>query len=230
MGLRLLKRFDAPPDWYRYVVPQTGYAIRSLDRDTWVAETKNYLRINSLPIQDDLVEQMEDQCCQFLPPGWCQYTDGGQPSDFIDTRLTVDDVLRGTMALAEIMARRAAYVVVPDMTPFVPQELAESRAATCASCYAKVQLSGCISCVGYTGKVDSVIGNRHTRSDASLETSSCAICKCSAKAQVHVKTEILAKGVDAAMLERFQKIPHCWKGIEVQQYLTEQAQAATPAP
>lgn len=226
--LRFNQRPDAPPDGFRYMVPQTGHVIRGLDRDTWLMEIKNHLRMNSIPIPDDLLEQAEDQCCKLMPPGWCHYTDGSQPQDFIDQRLTVDDVLRGTFAMGEIMARRAAALLVPSWSPFVDQELAESRAQTCSSCYAKVPVQGCLSCLEFTGKVGAIIGDRHTRADATLEIHACGICKCSAKAQVHVKAEILARGVDDAMLAKFALIPHCWKGKEISA-LTEDTETSSPA-
>lgn len=217
MGLRLNKRSDAPPDGLRYMVPETGQVIRSLDKDTWLLEIKNHLRMNSIPIPDDLAERAEHQCCQTLPPGWCRYSEGGEPSDYIDVRLGLDDVLRGTAVLSEIMARRVAALVNPDWSPFVDQATAEARAAICAACYAKVPVQGCLSCREFTAAAGKVVGSRTTKADASLEIHACAICKCAAKSQVHIRGEILARGVDDAMLKRFQGVPHCWKTAAIEE-------------
>ena len=217
MGLRLDKRSDAPPDWYRFTVPATGKVISALDPDTWISEIKNYYRINNIPIPDDLREIAEDQICQLLPPGWCHYSDGGQPSDYIDTRLGIDDVLRGTAALGEVVARRLASVLVPGWSPFVSQEEAESRAATCAACYVKTPVAGCLACREFSGAIGLVIGDRKTKADPQIEFASCAICKCSAKVQVHVKGDILARNVDDAMLAKFKRVEFCWKWRAIEQ-------------
>jgi len=231
MGLRLNKRSDSPPDWFRFTVPETGHVIRSLDVDTWMLEIKNYYRVNSIPVPDNLREIAEDQVCQLLPPGWCHYSDGGAPADYIDTRLGIDDVLRGTAVVSEIIARRIAAVLSPDWSPFVTQEEAEARAATCAACYVKVPVQGCLSCREFSGAVGAVIGNRKTKSDPQLEFHSCAICKCSAKAHVWVKGEVLGIGMSDEMLASFDKIPHCWKAQAIREArLTSENEQSSPAP
>lgn len=227
MSLRLIKRADSPG--LTYVNPETGHKQFAWDMKTLMLLVEKYRRDNGfLPVER---EQVEDQICQMLPPGWCEYTTGGQPNDFVDVRIGKDDVLRGTRVLSEIAVRRAASVLVPSWTPFVEQEEAERRAAICAACYAKVSVEGCVSCDDYIPVISAVIGDRTTKADAQLGIAACAICKCAARAHVHVKADVLSRGVDDAMLAKFKLVEPCWKWRVIEEYrLTESAPTDSPTP
>ncbi len=217
MSLLLNKRADSPGLIYTHA--ETGHKQHAWDINTLMGLIKKYRVDNSFtPVSQ---EDVEEQICQTLPPDWCHYSTGGAPTDFIDLQLTPDDVIRGTAALGEIAARRAASMLVPSWTPFVEQEEAERRAAICAGCYAKTTLSGCRSCDGFVAAIKTLIGGRQTKADNVLAAHACAVCKCSASAQVHVKAEILAKGVDEKMMAKYSQIEHCWKFKELQALTTE---------
>jgi len=220
MSLRLIKRADSPG--LNYVHPETGQKHFAWDMTTLFKLVTDYRTVNNLPVVDR--ETVEDQVCQTLGGDWCQHSSGGKPQDFIDLRLTPEDVLRGTMALGEIAARRAASALIPSWSPFVDQETAEARAATCATCYAKAPLTGCRSCDGFVATVQGVIGDRHTKSDHLLVAQACGICKCAASVQVHIKDEILARGIDDAMRAKFAQVGHCWKNS-----LTNNPEQSSPA-
>jgi hypothetical protein len=219
--LRIKKRPDSPPGGFIYA-HETGHRSQAWDKETMLRLAKDYRRVNNLPIPDDFEEQAIHQLCTTLPPDWCEYSQGGSPADFIDVRLTMADVLRGTLALAEVLARRIGAFFVPGFSPYVLQEEAEARAATCSACYVKVQIEGCASCSELFPIISRIIGDKKTKSDHALLSKACAICKCSAVAQVHLKPEILARNVTDTQLAQFSQIPHCWKFSAVQSVRAKQ--------
>lgn len=89
---------------------------------------------------------------------------------------------------------------------FVPQEEAEDRAETCASCEHNQPAddAGCLGCFGLASRVMTIIGDRRTRVDSALNF--CNICGCSCAVQAFVPMEVLAR---VHKLEEFP--PHCWK-------------------
>lgn len=203
--LRVKKTSECPPDGWRFVHPETGYVSRGFDPYGWMEDIKKHRKDNGLPIYDDMRERAEDQLCRTLPVGWCHYSDGSLPSDYIDVRVTLADVLNGTAVFAAAVAQGF---------PLVEQSVAEERAATCAACPANVGIQGCRSCVGFAEKIAAVIGARKTRADQFLEQRSCAWCKCSSKAQVWVPIDILAAGVSDELLVK-NSLEHCWKKNEI---------------
>lgn len=211
MSLRLNKSTEAPPDGFRFT-HQTGYVSRALDPYSWMEDIKRHYRDNHIPIPDNLQEIAEDQLCRTLPPGRCHFSDGSSPTDYIDVRVTLTDVLNGTKVFAAAVAQGF---------PLVEQSVAEERGAICAACPANVGIQGCRSCVGFAEKIAEVIGARKTRSDQFLEQRSCAWCKCSTKAQIWVPMDVLAKGITPEMMGR--ALPHCWKANGYKA-LTEAAQ------
>lgn len=199
--LRVKKTTECPPDGWRYVHPETGYMSKAIDPYAWMEDIKRHRRDNKLPIYDDMRARAEDQLCKTLPVGWCHYSDGSLPADYIDVRVTLTDVLNGTKVFASFVAAGM---------PLVDQSVAEERGAICAACPANVGIQGCRSCVGFAEKVAEVIGANKTRADALLEQRSCAWCKCSSKAQIWLPIEVLADGVSDELLSR-NSFEHCWK-------------------
>lgn len=210
MSLRLNKTTECPPDLYRFS-HESGYVSRSFDPYSWMEDIKRHRRDNKLPIPDNMREIAEDQLCRTLPPGWCRYSDGSSPLDYIDVRVGLPEVLVGTFALG-----------VSAITGLVPQEVAEERASICAACPANVGIQGCRSCVGFAEKIAGVIGARKTRADQFLEQRSCAWCKCSSKAQVWVPIEVLSVTVSDELLAK-NTFSHCWKANQIRE-LRVQAQ------
>lgn len=195
------KTTQCPPDRYRFV-HSTGYVSRALDPYSWMQDILKHRRDNSLPIPDNMQAIAEDQLCRTLPPGWCSYSDtGATPSDYIDIRVDLHDMLNATKVFGSF--------VLAGM-PLVEPSVAEERGRICSACPANVGISGCSPCVGMAEAVAEVVGASKTSADALLENRSCAWCKCSSKAQIWVPIEILAKGVDDALLAR-NTFEHCWK-------------------
>src|SRR5689334_3454366 len=72
-------RGPCPPEGYRWVDPVDGWISHAWDYRTWVEQAVMHLRANGREIPDDLGEQMQEQLCLLLPPGWCLYDDPNRP-------------------------------------------------------------------------------------------------------------------------------------------------------
>lgn len=207
--LRLLQHTECCPDKWRFTVPQSGHTVRCFSWDGLLTQIKDYCRDNGFPVPT--VEDVEHQLCQILPPGWCAYEDGSAPAWYLDARISLDDVINGTKALGALMAAAIAAAFGGEK-PTVSQELAESRASTCARCYMNVNIPGCLPCVGFANIVAEVASGITTPADPFLKA--CLVCKCANEAQTRVKAEILSNGVPDEMLPKFPEF--CWKKIEIE--------------
>lgn len=202
--LRLIPRIETPPDDFRYVFPQDGVLIRAIERKNWFEKIADHYRMNNYERPEDWKEQAEAQLCSSMPPGWCKYEDGGEPKAFINRRFNFGDAVNGTNVLIEFVAQGA---------PLVPQELAESRARTCAACFALMQIPGCTSCSKFADMVARVSGARKTKADPILDSKACGVCACSAQANVWIPVEVSKAGVTQEMMDLFPS--HCWKKQEI---------------
>lgn len=191
-----------PPDRYRFTFPG-GHVEKADDRNEWFRAIARFAKDNDITLPEDWQEQAEDQLCRVLPPGWCRYEDGTVPGTFIDVRMTVDDLERGTGILVELATH-------PD--PLVDQAEAERRARICAACVANVEVSGCFSCKQIVDFIFRVKGARKTEADSALR--SCGVCKCSNRAQVWVKPELLEKRITPEHREQYALLSHCWKNFD----------------
>lgn len=203
LKLKPIACIETPPDKLRYKFWQDGHTITAMDCDTWFLHIEKHYKDNEYPMPIDWKEQVENQLCQSLPPGWCEYESGGDPQAFIDARMTMDDIINGTNVLVEFVAQGA---------PLVDQKLADSRARTCAACYANISAGGCATCKGLAYLVDAVAGTHKTVADGELQGKSCGVCKCLSRAHVWLTIEILSKGITPEMETLWPD--HCWKKNE----------------
>lgn len=188
-----------PSDNFRFTHVDGHVTLRS-DPAAWYDEIAKQERDNGRELATDWKEQAQDQLCRILPPGFCTYDDGSTQSAYINLRMTRDDYMNGMSALAHVAL---------DSDPFVSKEEADSRARTCAACPANVPIEGCQPCLNMVGLIMNIKGSATTEADPLLKA--CGICHCSNKAQVHVKSELLAKGVTEEQKRQFSLIEYCWK-------------------
>ena len=184
-------RGACPPDGYRWVDPLDGWISHAWDYGTWVEQAVKHYRVNERAVPDDLGEQMQEQLCLTLPPGWCNYDDPNRPR--VNPSLDWNDVQRGIATFGRWIAQGAK---------FADQAEAERRAAICTRCYLNVQVSECAAC---QAMVQEVVRNRSTRSDYALRA--CAVCKCMLRAKVHFPTNILDRE-NASVQQMYPG--HCW--------------------
>lgn len=196
-------RNSVPPDNLRFQHVD-GHQSVACDVATWYAKIEKHEKDNGRELAPDWKEAAQDQLCRILPPGWCSYDNGEVPSTFVNVRIGRDEFLRGMKVLTAIAV---------DDNPIVPQELAESRAKTCASCPANVNIDGCSACSGIANIIASIKGANRTEADPLLKA--CAACGCSNKSQVHIRADLLRKGVDEKQMTELRSIPWCWKAKEI---------------
>lgn len=171
--MQLLSYREVPPGYYRYVPPETGVEITAWDADAWVRKAREHLQANNIPVPIDLQAQMEDQLCQVLPPGWCQFDDPSRPR--VDTRLSWGDVEAASSTFGGW---------VSEGRPLVEQTEAERRAKICANCYLNTRATGCgMSCRALLRTLFGLLTSRKTSVDDRLQ--SCAACKCLLRLKVH---------------------------------------------
>lgn len=204
--LKLISRRETPPDKYRYKFKEDGHTVSSFSYDGWLTQIENHRRFNGYEAPTDWVAEAEDQLCRLLPAGWCVQDTGAPPDFYLETRVTMEDVLNGTKVLASFTMQGM---------PLVDREVAEERGKTCAGCYAAIPIPGCSPCVGLASLIADIAGADPLTSDPHLELKSCAVCKCSARAQVWLPAELLSKGVPDEMLPKFPAF--CWKRREIEQ-------------
>lgn len=195
---------ECPPDQFRYKFRQDGYTVKCFDYGGWLARIKDHCHINGYPLVDTF--DAEDQLCRLLPPGWCQQETGEAPEWFIDARLTMGDVIRGTTVLASFVAQGM---------PLVEKEVAAERGKICAGCPFAINVAGCGPCVGLSNIISEVAGSDPLPSDSALGNKSCAICKCAARAQIWLPAELLARGVTDEQMRQFPS--WCWKKAEIEE-------------
>jgi hypothetical protein len=198
--LRLKPTDVVPPDEFRFVVPEDGVVIRRNNYQGWLAAIEQHYRDNNYALPENWRAISEDQLCRILPPGWCVHDDGTEPTRFINRRFSFDDALNGTKVLIEFVKQGA---------PLVSQEEAEARGATCAACYACLPIPGCSSCKAFANYVAEVAGARSTKADPILDSRACAVCGCSAIANLWIPVEVSQAGVTDEMMELFPVF--CWK-------------------
>lgn len=197
---------------YRYTFKEDGARVEGGNYDAWIARIRAHYERNNYPMPEDWKEQAEDQLCRLLPEGLCTYPDGSKPEFFVNLQFNLHDAIHGTQVLGRWIASGF---------DLVPQEVAEERGRTCASCYANVHLPGCGSCLGFANHVAQVVGvDKKLKSDPYLEGRSCAYCHCSSRANAWVPVEISKVGVSPEALEAMPS--WCWKKRDIA-LLTENA-------
>ena len=195
-----------PPDGFSVTFSEDGFVAKATDLTTLFDRVLKHYQDNDYPIPESWKEDAIDQACRLMPPGFCRYEDGNIPDTYINTRIRVEDVANATRVFISWTMGGLNTVEI---------SLAESRAKTCASCYANIPVEGCAPCFGLINIVADVTGNKGTEADGLLKN--CAICHCLNRAQVWVPIEHLAKGVTDQMMKEFKMVPFCWKWQEIEE-------------
>lgn len=198
---------ECPPDQFRYKFREDGVIVKCFDYGGWLQRIRDHRQFNGYPEPPDWKQEAEDQLCRLLPPGWCRQETGELPAWYLNSRLGIEDVLRGTRVLASFIANGA---------PIVPKEEAARRSTICARCPFAASVEGCGVCAGLSNVIVEVVGAQTLPSDSVLENKSCLICKCSARAQAWVPVEFLERGVTDEMMRQFPD--WCWKKEAVEQF------------
>lgn len=190
-----------PPGMWRFKVAQTGHWLRDFYAYNDLEDAaRAYYKANALPFPSDFRQQLVDQMCDTLPPGWCK--NGGRLAD-VGAAFSHEfqRVLQGTATLVNwFLAGREK----------VPSVEAERRAIICATCIFNRAPQGCTACnVGAVTKlVQQVVGGVPTSQDAKLLA--CQICGCDLKAKVWLPLAVLQRHIPAKQQEQF---PPAYRGF-----------------
>lgn len=180
-----------PPDGFRYVFPTDGWVCHAWTYVDWVQAAKDHLYANGEPVPDSLAQDMEEQLCLTLPPGWCNYDDPNRPR--VSTSMDWNAIQNGVSTMARWVEGGMQFVV---------KEEAERRALICSRCYLNVNVTGCAAC---HAAVAQLVRGVSTKYDFALKA--CAACKCLLRAKVHFPMEVLDKE-NAAVQQLYPD--HCW--------------------
>ena len=191
-----------PPDGFRYVFPEDGWVCHAWSYNDWIALAKAHLQANNQQVPQELEVIMQDQLCQSLPPGWCNYDNDQRPR--ASTSLGWGDVLVGIKTFSEWISKGAQ---------FVSQEEADRRALVCSRCYLNVNVTGCSSC---QKMVEEVVRGQKTKYDFALKA--CGVCMCFLRAKVHFPLEILENNATEHSRAVYPQISWCWLNKNSENY------------
>lgn len=198
--LRVLRPDETPPDGWRYVHPETGYTSRAMDPWTWMEDIKKHRDGNNLP--PVAYEDAANQMCLSMPPGVCEhYGSEVNGHKAVSTRLTWSDIATGIKAYVAL--------VFTGEKP-VEREEADRRANICSSCYLRVDVQGCGSCIRMA---DALLGQewaaRKTSYDNYIAKKACAACRCPLQSVVHFPMALLDKADSPDKQECYPTF--CWR-------------------
>lgn len=183
MAVKLLQPGTIPPGGYRFVERGTNFEVKAHSFTQLVRAVAAHKRANNLPVTGQLDQEIQEQLCSHLPPGWCEYNDpfwnpgrGGS--------LNFNDVVLGTKILVDWFLSGKKRVEKSE---------ADRRASICSGCPQNQLPIGCNSCNlnVLRGVVESIVGGKITTHDHLLNA--CGICGCSLKAKVWLPLELLKK-------------------------------------
>lgn len=207
---RYLRRDTAPPDFFRFTHPETGYISRGVSWWDWKNDIYAHREGNSLPIPENMMDIAEDQLCGLLSPEHCEHSEG---TTWVNTRFGMEDVKNGMKAFAKFLAGGLNFVT--------PAE-AERRAYICAGCPLNVQAEGCGTCVKIASLITGEVAKRTTPYDGQLKT--CAICKCINAVAVHFPMDAIAAATTPVQEEAFPD--WCWKKVGAENCLANDSGVA----
>lgn len=198
--LRLLNRDTTVPDSFSFTHPETGWTTIALDWYTFQEKVREHRTANNLP--PVTVEEVDNQVCLRCPPGWCEHygtdVDSHTP---VSTRLTWSDIATGIKAYVGLKLAGSQ-----------PVERAEAdrRAKVCSSCYLRVDVQGCGSCIRMA---DALLGDewaaRKTSYDNFIAKKACGVCRCTLQNIVHWPLDLLDKADDSDKQASYPLF--CWR-------------------
>lgn len=198
MGLKLKRRDVIPPGGFKYFQAETKFWIKGHSFHDLINAIRQHRMSNNIPIGLRFLEEVEDQICQTLPPGWADRED---PVHRARAGFAVDfmNVLRGTGVLVEW------YVTGKKK---IEQSEADRRANICSSCMYNQPIQGCNSCNDgvLRGLVDKIVGGSTTQHDNHLRA--CQLCACSLKAKVWLELSLIQKHSSPELMEALPT--WCW--------------------
>ncbi len=196
----LERKHETPPGGFRYTQPETKMFFRTVTWRDLVQLVHQHRRANNLPVGLFFEQEIEQQLCGELPPGWCR--EPTVPPSPGRGALTLKEIILGTKTLASWVMGGGKRVELQE---------ANRRASICVGCPMNQEIADCSACNETTlrAAVELVTSGGVTDQEGKLKA--CAVCGCSNKAQVWLPLDILQKHLPDEMNARLPDI--CWKKI-----------------
>lgn len=206
----------APPGQWRYTVPETGQVFGPFPGiEQLIDQLRQHYNANGLSVPDrmTLTDKIEEQTCARIP-AYCgdanaiamEQEQNGNPN-IVDTFYTV---MGGTKTLLSWLGNGRQLV---------EQDLADTRAATCAGCQFNITPAGCTNCnmSAFYNLIERIVGKRQTTSHEKIKA--CSVCHCGSRAKVWVPLDTILRNMPKVQQD---KLPdHCWIKTEAQETETK---------
>lgn len=202
----------SPPGGWEYTFPETSWTAKHFDFNAFRKQVEQHALGNNLNLSPEWVEELLDKLCKQNGVKWskiCERTGG---------RITVNPLNFGTLMSFLNVMKKWAVDTLNGEEGLVPQEVAEERAAICATCpYNMALATGCGSCVLAVSRgIEAVIGGKKTSNDNILEGRACGICGCALKAAIWVPISAQVAGMSDTVKDRFKEVSsYCWKAKDL---------------
>lgn len=197
--LSLLDRQTTPPGGFRWFEATTKSWLNANTLLDLARDVTRHRHANGIQTSDEetVQREVEDQLCRTLPPGICRDVEGQR---IVSAQImSFDAIKQGTATLMAFIAGGLKRVDVA---------IANTRAKTCAGCFANRDPSGeCTTCTKAAfAAATAIVGAEPTDYDGYLKA--CAYCACGLKAKVWVPIETLRAHTPH---EQFAQLPDfCW--------------------
>lgn len=205
--LKPLKPHEAPHGDWTYVDPDSHISKTLPSYHNLKEWAVAHRKANNYPIGTNWIDQFDANICKHSKMPNCK----DMHPDAVDfaTTLHLQDIVRGTFTISQILVRKALHALGFAANPLVDQAEADRRAAICINCPNNVAFAK--PCAGICQElavvVNSIKGARRTKYDDSLKA--CRVCKCFNAAQVWVNYDLLRKTVTKQQDAYWPDF--CWK-------------------
>jgi hypothetical protein len=192
----------APPGGWTLRIPETGFVISRITRDSLIAAARDHLRANHIEKSDyELSLEIDRQICARNPEKCGDVATPAAhaaPQRFSNRRWSLTEVIRGALAW------------LFDMKPanMVPMEQARRRAAICAACPKKVDSDACQSCSKAYQQMVRKVGESRINPLNPYHLKICDACGCFQAVKVQLKLDAILRRTPDSV--RAALHPKCW--------------------
>lgn len=230
MAHRLKSRQHQIPNGFKWLQPQTNWRPRPFESfDSIVRSLIRHRQgrpdliakhgwATDYDTVANEVEQFNVNLC--LKHGWMNYVDGGEvgggvPKTRPPSPANVENVAVAAGASVKIWSGiKTLNEWIQSDEPPVAQELAESRAATCASC--EHNAPGGFEdwftrpAAGAIKKQIELLAHRKLKTSQDEKLHTCRLCLCPLRLKVFTPMQYIKAHMAEGLLQDLQKVPHCW--------------------
>lgn len=196
----------APNGLWKYHQAETNKTFSHYSYTAFRDQIREHRLANGIPVPPEWELILHDEMCKQNQWGWPTCRRYVQPH--------ARGILKAIRAHDAINFLKVLGHWVKTGYDTVPEEEANRRAEICSTCPLNMQVDfSCGACHSTVVKLmNKLVGSRETKYHDKLK--GCAVCGCVNAVQVWFPLNILRKGLDEDMQEKFRNIDYCWKGKE----------------